>query len=362
MNGVAASKSIIVDPADGKIPYKPEALKQRDENFKNRATADPDVNCDQPGVPRATYLNSPMEILQSPGNFAIVYQEAHSYQIAYPNSRPHFEGIDWWMGDSRGHWEGKTYVIDVTDLTSLAWLDEAGNFGSDKMHIVSRYTMTGPNTIRYEALIDDPDTYTRPWTMRVTLERAKPGTRIIEDECLDDEDGVWHKISPYAPQALLHNEYRRWDKLAPTVPASLEICPQMWLTTHRCRAQTFPACPTANPTLTACGIEGFPGAARAGRRWTRRRRWPWRWTRGKRSIYRNSHGRSARLLPLHARRRFVGRFCGCRRSQGSLYGRGLSRNGMARITRLPGRRAALPLARSSARGPTASLSAPDHSR
>ena len=268
MTGVAASKGIIIDPADGKIPYKPEALKQRDENFKNRATADPDVKCFEPGVPRATYLNSPMQILQSPGNFTVVYAEAHSFQIVYPQSRPHFGAIDWWMGDSRGHWEGNTYVVDVIDLTSTAWLDEAGNFYQDNAHVVTRYTMTGPNTIEYEARIEDPDTYTQPWTLRVTLQRAKPGTRLIEDECLDDENNVRHKISPSDPNSLLRNDYRRWDKLASTVPASsLQLPPDPPDNTPKPSAD-IPRLPNGKPDFNGVWYRGNgfgPGGGVPGR-------------------------------------------------------------------------------------------------
>jgi hypothetical protein len=265
MNGVAASKSIIVDPADGKIPYKPEALKQRDENFKDRATADPDVKCFEPGVPRATYLNSPMQILQSSGNFTIVYQEAHSFQIVYPQLKPHFEGIDWWMGDSRGHWEGNTYVVDVTDLTSTAWLDEAGNYYQDNVHVVTKYTMTGPNTIQYEARVEDPDTYTEPWTMRVTLDRAKPGTRILEDECLDDENNVRHKISPSDPKALLRNEYRRWDKLAPTVPVSSLALPPDPPYERPKPSGDIPRLPNGKPDMNGLWSKALPFGLTGGR-------------------------------------------------------------------------------------------------
>jgi hypothetical protein len=186
-DGAAAAKSAVVDPADGKIPYKPEALKQRQQNFDNRKTADPSLKCDEAGTPRATYLSTPLQIIQSPGNFAIVYQDNHAFRIVYPESRPHFEGIDWWMGDSRGHWDGNTYVIDVTDLNDDAWLDASGNYHTDNLHVVERYTMLNHDTLQYEARMDDSTVYTQPWTIRVFLYRdRKPGARILEDECEQD--------------------------------------------------------------------------------------------------------------------------------------------------------------------------------
>jgi hypothetical protein len=214
--GVAASKSIVVDPPDGKIPYKPEALARRDANYRSRATADPSLKCYQAGVPRATYLSTPLQILQSPGNFAIVYEENHAFRVFHPDTRPHFDAADWWMGDTRYRWDGDTIVADVVAQTDGAWFDQAGNFHGTGVHIVERYRMTGPDTIEYEARIDDPEVYSRPWTLRTELERVKePGARMVEDECLDDEHGVRHHVSPYDRKNLLKHDYSRWKKQPP---------------------------------------------------------------------------------------------------------------------------------------------------
>ena len=214
-NGVAASPSIVVDPPNGKIPYTPAALAKRQENYRARATADPSLKCYQAGVPRATYLPTPLQILQSPGNFAIVYQENHAFRVFYPESRPHFAAADFWMGDTRYRWEGDTLVADVVALTDLMWMDHAGNHHSPNVHIVERYRMTDADTIEYEARIEDPAVYTQPWTLKTELRRIKQrGARIIEDECLDDENGVRRHISPYDPKNLLKADYSRWKKAA----------------------------------------------------------------------------------------------------------------------------------------------------
>jgi hypothetical protein len=211
--GIAASPSVIVDPPDGKIPYRPEALARRNENYRTRATADPSVKCYQAGVPRATYLATPLQILQSPGNFAIVYEENHAFRVFHPDDRPHFDATDWWMGDTRYRWEGDTLVADVVALTDQLWLDQAGNYHSTEFHLVERYRMTEPDTLEYEARIEDPAVYARPWTLRTVLQRVKQrGARIIEDECLDDENGVRRHISPYDPKNLLKSDYSRWKK------------------------------------------------------------------------------------------------------------------------------------------------------
>jgi hypothetical protein len=160
--GLAASRSIVVDPPDGKIPYRRDALTRRQTNYRNRSTADPSLKCYQASVPRATYLATPLQILQSPGNFAIVYQENHAFRVFHPDTRPHFDATDWWMGDTRYRWEGDTLVADVAAITDQAWLDQAGNFHSTEFHVVERYRMTGPDVIEYEARIDDPVVYARP--------------------------------------------------------------------------------------------------------------------------------------------------------------------------------------------------------
>ena len=213
--GTAASASIVVDPPDGKIPYRPEALAKRDDNYRARATADPSLKCYQAGVPRATYLATPLQILQSPGNFAIVYQENHAFRVFHTDDRPHFDAADWWMGDTRYRWEGDTLVADVVAQTDQHWLDQAGNYHSTDFHLVERYRMTDADTLEYEAVMEDPKVYSRPWTLRTTLHRVKErGARIIEDECLDDEHGVRRHVSPYDRESLLEHDYSRW-KAAP---------------------------------------------------------------------------------------------------------------------------------------------------
>jgi hypothetical protein len=206
--GIAAAKSIIADPPGGKIPYLSDALKQRNDNYKKRATADPASNCFQAGVPRASYLPTPFQFVQSPGNLAIVYTDNHAYRIVDPSSIPHDDGIDFFMGDSRGHWDKDTLVVDVTDLGDQTWLDESGNFHSDQLHVVERYTLLGPDTMRYEARLEDPKIYSKPWTIRLLLYRDKqPAARITEDECLEGADGRWHHLSPFDSRAVAHHDY-----------------------------------------------------------------------------------------------------------------------------------------------------------
>lgn len=189
---------VIVDPLDGKIPYRPEALAVRRQNSANRATADPENRCFQPGVPRAAYLPKPFQIFQNARAVYFVYQDVHSYRIVYLDSAKHNDGLPYAMGDSRGHWEGNTLVADVTSFSDSTWLDAAGNFHSDELHVVERYTRTKHDTLLYEATIEDPKVFTKPWKIRMPLRlQTAPGVQIVEDECVEDSIGLRHHVSPF---------------------------------------------------------------------------------------------------------------------------------------------------------------------
>jgi len=166
------------------IPYQPWAAAQQRENFKNRATADPEARCYLTGVPRSTYMPYPFQILQTPKQIAVLYEYVHAVRRVYLDSK-HPEGpIEWYMGDSRGRWEGDTLVVDVVHFTNPVWFDRAGNFASDTLHVVERYTPMGPNHINYEVTIEDPKVFTRPWKMSMPLyRRMEKNVRILEFEC-----------------------------------------------------------------------------------------------------------------------------------------------------------------------------------
>jgi hypothetical protein len=182
--GIPAGRSVIVEPLDGRIPYKPEALVKRRENFKNRDTADTLNKCYMPGVPRITYLDFPFQIFQTPKYTLIAYEYIHIYRTIFTNGTPHIDGLDFWLGDPRGHWEGDTLVVDVTDFNDQTWFDASGDYHSDKLHVVERYTRTGPDTLRYEATIEDPEVFTRAWKISLPLYRhTEPNFRILEYEC-----------------------------------------------------------------------------------------------------------------------------------------------------------------------------------
>jgi hypothetical protein len=184
---------VIVDPPDGRIPYRPEAISRQKQNFKDRATADPETRCFQPGVPRAAYLRAPFQIFQNDRAVYIVYQDVHAYRVIYLDSSVHNEGLGYAMGDSRGHWEGNTLVADVTSFSDATWLDAAGDYHTGELHVVERYTRTRPDTLLYEATIEDPKVFSRPWKIRMPL-RLQKGIQIVEDECEEGEGGRRHHV------------------------------------------------------------------------------------------------------------------------------------------------------------------------
>ncbi len=186
--GVPAGQGIV---EGNEIPYQPWARAQRRENFENRATADPETKCYMPGVPRITYMPYPFQILQFPDRVLILYEYAHVTRTIYIDGSAHPEGhIDFWMGDSRGYWDGDTLVVDLVHFNDQTWFDRAGNFHSDALHVVERYTPTGPDHMTYEVTIEDPEVFTRPWKMTLPLyRRQETGIQLLEYECYAYAEG-----------------------------------------------------------------------------------------------------------------------------------------------------------------------------
>jgi hypothetical protein len=181
----------------GEIPYKPEALAKRKLNQEDWLNRDPEIKCYLPGVPRATYMPYPFQILQSASALTFVYEYAGAVRNIFLDS-PGPAPVDSWMGQSVGHWEGDTLVIDVTDLNDQTWFDRAGNFHSDKLHVVERYTRTGPAVISYEATIDDPEVFTRPWKITMPLyRRQEKNAQILDFKCAE------------FVEELLYGQYRK---------------------------------------------------------------------------------------------------------------------------------------------------------
>jgi hypothetical protein len=169
------------------IPYQPEALARKKENAERWLTADPEIKCYLPGVPRATYMPYPFQIVQasSSNDILITYEFAAASRIVRMNATME-SPLPTWMGWSRGKWDGDTLVIDVTSFNGESWFDRAGNFQSDQLHVVERYTLITPDAIRYDVAIDDPQLYTRPWKMSMPIyRRLEKDAQLVEYKCVE---------------------------------------------------------------------------------------------------------------------------------------------------------------------------------
>jgi hypothetical protein len=182
----------------GKIPYKPEALQKKLQNQENWVTEDPEVKCYLPGVPRATYMPQPFQIFQGESSIFIAYQYAGAVRDIYMED-PGPSQVDSWMGQSAGHWEGDTLVVEVTGLNGQAWLDRSGNHSSYMVKVTERYTPISPNHLQYEATIEDPETFTEPWTISMPLYRLmEENAQLMDFKCVE------------FVEELLYGEWRRY--------------------------------------------------------------------------------------------------------------------------------------------------------
>jgi hypothetical protein len=181
----------------GSIPYKPEALAKKKENQENWLTRDPEIFCYLPGVPRATYMPYPFQIFQNADSMMIAYEYAGAVREIYMKD-PGPPPVESWMGQSVGGWEGETLVVEVTGFNDRTWFDRSGNFHSDKLRVVERYTRVGPDHLRYEATIEDPEVFTRPWKIEMPLyRRVEPDAQLFDFKCVE------------FVEELMYGEYRR---------------------------------------------------------------------------------------------------------------------------------------------------------
>jgi hypothetical protein len=203
--GVPAGRGFVVDPPDGRIPYQPWALKKREENYRGTRAADPYLNTDPyakcyfPGIPRLTYLGWPFQIIQTADDVNITYEWSHKKRIVPvtdafgPRPDPE-DGLNArWNGMARGRYEGNSLVVDLTNFNPYTWFDMAGNFHSEALYVVERYTLIGPDALQYQVTLEDPKVFTRPWTIRMVLQRQKD-VGLLDYECtaMLDELGIHH--------------------------------------------------------------------------------------------------------------------------------------------------------------------------
>jgi hypothetical protein len=180
----------------GVIPYQPWALEQRARNFAQRDSADPARHCFSLGTPRGIYYAEPFQIFQRERDLTLLFQSGFRARTIHTNDSLHPEGpIGFWFGDSRAHWEGDTLVVDVADFNADTWLDSAGNFHSEQLQVTERWRLLDDNTLLYQATLEDPAVYTRPWNLSVTLHRhQEPNFQLIENTCYTHEYDQYYPV------------------------------------------------------------------------------------------------------------------------------------------------------------------------
>ena len=186
---VSLAAAFSVPPGAGvvdgnEIPYLPEALKKKQANAANWMALDPEVKCYMAGIPRATYQPFPFQIVQSPNTVVMSYEFTSASRIIRMGTNEKSPAPAW-MGWNVGRWEGDTLVVDVTDQMEETWFDRAGNFHSDALHVVERISPIDGNTLKYEATIEDPKTFSRPWKISMPLyRRREPNAQLMEYKCV----------------------------------------------------------------------------------------------------------------------------------------------------------------------------------
>ena len=182
IGAIPAGQGIVVG---NDIPYLPEALAQKQNNYDNRLANDPMLKCFMPGVPRSTYMPFPFQIIQGTDQILIAYEFATANRIVRVDSDS-VSPVDSWMGWSNAAWQGDTLVIDVTGFNGDAWFDHMGNYASNQLHVIERYTMVSPNHIEYEATLEDPTIFSEPWTIRLPLyRRVEDNAKLLEFKCVE---------------------------------------------------------------------------------------------------------------------------------------------------------------------------------
>ncbi|HEU4620423.1 MAG TPA: hypothetical protein VFV10_20480 [Gammaproteobacteria bacterium] len=188
---IPAGQSVV---KEGEIPYLPAALEQRNKNRAGWPASDPETSCYLPGIPRATYMPYPFQIFQGDGDILMVYAYATINRLINMGA-PIEPPVDTWMGQSNGHWDGDTLVVETHGFNDRTWLDRSGNFAGPAAHVTERFTLVGPDHIQYQATIENPEVFSKAWTIEMPLYRhIEPNARLLEFKCV-----------PFADKFLYHD-------------------------------------------------------------------------------------------------------------------------------------------------------------
>ena len=176
-------------PKPEPLSYQPWAEAERQKYLARRGIDDPIGRCMMPGVPRTTGMPMPIQLVQNPKQFIILYEAYHAFRVI-PFDARHPDDIEpSFMGDSVAHWEGDTLVVDVIGFNTVTWISGVGTIHTDKLHVIERFRFVDPQTVVIEATIEDPGALTRPGKLYYTL-RLAPGERIREYECIENNEDL----------------------------------------------------------------------------------------------------------------------------------------------------------------------------
>ncbi len=248
--GMPAGTSVV---QGGPIPYQPWAAMKRAENAAARQTADPVAGCHLPGVPRIMYMEFPFQIFQTPEHIAMTFEWSLVHRRISMNGAPP-DGIDFWMGDSRGRWDGDTLVVNVRNHNDKTWFDMAGNFHSEALQLVERYTLMDADTINYEVTVEDAKVFTRPWTMAMRLHRVTDEARLFEYQCHSEDEEA---------SGAFERDPKTWypgPSVAVTVPAEWRDEPSQIPRKAPAPAGTIKRLPDGKPDLQGFFLSDGGGA------------------------------------------------------------------------------------------------------
>jgi hypothetical protein len=224
IGGVPPGRGVV---EGGTIPYQPWALERRKYNYRNRLIADvykpemgdPELKCYLPGVPRANYMPYPFQIVQTNRYVMTTYTFANANRIVHLDNHKE-SAVDTWMGWSNGRWEGDTLVVEVNGFNDPVWLDRAGNFASGRLKVTERFTRVSPDHLQYEATLEDPTVYTRPWKISMPLYRVvDPNAQILEYRCVElTEEALYGRLTK-SPKPAIPPEMTPSEEAMPVPPS-----------------------------------------------------------------------------------------------------------------------------------------------
>ncbi len=201
-----ARANAITDPEDGLVPYTDAARAKSDDIIANRMFLEPELHCYMSGVPHNMWVQFGGQTFQTPDYIVFTWEFQHSRRIIPLDNRPHQlpATVHQFQGESVGHWEGDTLVVDTTNQTHHTWFDTSGHFAPEDIHVVERFTMVNADQIDYEAVVTSAKEFTQPMTVTGTIRRSQqndPSYEQMEFGCIEGNQDLQHYTEDKGGQA-----------------------------------------------------------------------------------------------------------------------------------------------------------------